>query len=152
MSGGFHFWHSQPLDRVTPPWLENPHPPAMSHPRRPRGSHSGREKRRDESFQVRAKEPLGTYSHRTVSKNSSRCWLPHANQIRHLSHWFISGKIKGEGWGEKNDPKAKRREWPPGKRCNEHMEVMQARLTALELNDWPLTTPSLLFVICVKYT
>ena len=28
------------------------------HPRGPRGSQSGREKRRDESFQVRAKEPL----------------------------------------------------------------------------------------------
>ena len=28
-----------------------------SHPRRPRGSQSGREKRRDESFQVRAKSP-----------------------------------------------------------------------------------------------
>ena len=42
------------------------------HPRRPRGSQSGREKRRDESFQVRAKEPLGTDSHRTISKNSSR--------------------------------------------------------------------------------
>ena len=38
------------------------------HPRRPRGSQSGREKRRDESFQVRAKEPLGTDSHRTISK------------------------------------------------------------------------------------
>ena len=23
-------WHSQPLDRVAPPWLANPHPPAMS--------------------------------------------------------------------------------------------------------------------------
>ena len=42
------------------------------HPRRPRGSQSGREKRRDESFQVRAKEPLGTDSHRTISKHSSR--------------------------------------------------------------------------------
>ena len=31
-----------------------------SHPRRPRGSQSGREKGRDESFEVRAKEPLGT--------------------------------------------------------------------------------------------
>ena len=30
---------------------------AISHPRRPRSSQSGREKRRDESFQVRAKEP-----------------------------------------------------------------------------------------------
>ena len=45
------------------------------HPRRPRGSQSGREKRRDESFQVRAKEPLGTDSHRAISKNSSGCRL-----------------------------------------------------------------------------
>ena len=45
------------------------------HPRRPRDSQSGREKRRDESFQVRAKEPLGTDSHRTISKNSSGCRL-----------------------------------------------------------------------------
>ena len=41
------------------------------HPRRSRGSQSGREKRRDESFQVRAEEPLGTESYRTISKNSS---------------------------------------------------------------------------------
>ena len=34
-----------------------------------------REKRRDESFQVRGKEPLGTDYHRTISKNSSRCRL-----------------------------------------------------------------------------
>ena len=45
------------------------------HPRRTRGSQSGREKRWDESFQVRAKEPLGTDSHRTISKNSSGCRL-----------------------------------------------------------------------------
>ena len=44
-----------------------------SHPRRPRGSKSGREKGRDESFQVRVKEPLGTDSHQTISKNSSGC-------------------------------------------------------------------------------
>ena len=43
----------------------------IKHPRRPRGSQSSREKRRDESFQVRAKEPLGTDSYRTISKNSS---------------------------------------------------------------------------------
>ena len=48
---------------------------SQSHPRRPRGSQSVREKRRDESFQVRAKEPLGTDFHRTISKNSSRCRL-----------------------------------------------------------------------------
>ena len=45
------------------------------HPRRPRGSQSGLEKRRDESFQVRAKEPLGTDSHETISKTSSGCRL-----------------------------------------------------------------------------
>ena len=33
------------------------------------------EKRWDESFQERAKEPLGTDSHRTISKNSSGCRL-----------------------------------------------------------------------------
>ena len=32
---------------------------------------AGREKRREESFQVRAKKPLGTDSNRTISKNSS---------------------------------------------------------------------------------
>ena len=51
----------------------------------------------------------------------------------------------------KNDPKAKRREWPPGKRCSEHMEVMQARITALEPKDRPLTMPTILVVHCVKY-
>ena len=45
------------------------------HPWRPRGSQSGREKGRDESFQVRAKEPLGTDSHQDISKNSSGCQL-----------------------------------------------------------------------------
>ena len=50
----------------------------LIHPRRPRGSQSGRdrEKRRDESFQLRAKEPLGTDSYQTISKNSSGCRLP----------------------------------------------------------------------------
>ena len=47
----------------------------LAHPRRLRGSQSGREKRLDESFQVRAEEPLGTDSHRTISKRSSECWL-----------------------------------------------------------------------------
>ena len=34
----------------------------------------GPEKRRDESFQAQAKKPLGTDSHRTISKRSSECW------------------------------------------------------------------------------
>ena len=45
------------------------------HPQRPRGSQSGREKMRDESLQAWAEEPLGTDSHRTISKRSSECWL-----------------------------------------------------------------------------
>ena len=45
------------------------------HPRRPRGSQSGRVKRRDESFQAWAEEPLGTDSHRTISKRSRECWF-----------------------------------------------------------------------------
>ena len=48
---------------------------AVYHPRRLRGSQSGQEKRREQSFHVRAKEPLGTDSHRTISKTSSRCRL-----------------------------------------------------------------------------
>ena len=46
-----------------------------SHPRRPGGSQSGREKRRDATFQAQAEEPLGTDSHRTISKQLSECWL-----------------------------------------------------------------------------
>ena len=30
MSRGFHLWHSQPLDRVMPPWLANPCLPARA--------------------------------------------------------------------------------------------------------------------------
>ena len=47
----------------------------LGHPWRPRCSQSGREKRGDEGFQVRAKEPLGTDSHRAISKISSGCRL-----------------------------------------------------------------------------
>ena len=50
-------------------------PFSFSHPRRPRGSQSGREKSRDESSQAQAEKPLGTDSHRTISKRSSECWL-----------------------------------------------------------------------------
>ena len=39
------------------------------------GQSVGSGKGRDESFQVRAEEPLGTDSHRTISKHSSGCWL-----------------------------------------------------------------------------
>ena len=39
------------------------------------GSHSGQEKRCNESFQAQAEKPLGTDSHRTISKWSSECWL-----------------------------------------------------------------------------
>ena len=41
----------------------------------PGASQSGRVKRRDESFQAWAEEPLGTDSRRTISKRSSQCLL-----------------------------------------------------------------------------
>ena len=45
----------------------------LCHPRRPWGSQSGQVKRRDESFQAWAEDPLGTNSHRTISKRSREC-------------------------------------------------------------------------------
>ena len=57
----------------------------VSHPRRPRSSQSGRVKRRDESFQAWAEEPLGTDSHRTISKRSRECWflIGHKKCVHH---------------------------------------------------------------------
>ena len=49
--------------------------PRLFHHRRPRGSQSGRANSRDESFQAWAEEPLGTHSHRTISKRSRECWF-----------------------------------------------------------------------------
>ena len=46
----------------------------LDHPRGPRGSQSCRVKRRNKSFQAWA-EPLGTDSHRTISKRSRECWF-----------------------------------------------------------------------------
>ena len=37
MSRGFHFWQSQPLDRVTPSWLVNPRLPTLSPQAMPKG-------------------------------------------------------------------------------------------------------------------
>ena len=48
---------------------------SFKHPWGPRGSKSGREKTCDKSFQAWAEEPLGTDSHQTISKRSSKCWL-----------------------------------------------------------------------------
>ena len=68
----------------------NPDRSTRGHSRRPRGNQSGREKRRDESFQVRAKEPLVTDSKRTISKNSSRCrfLIGHKNRRTRLLSSF----------------------------------------------------------------
>ena len=45
------------------------------HPWRPNGSHSVREKRREESFQARAEEFLGSDSQQAISKRKRECWL-----------------------------------------------------------------------------
>ena len=52
-----------------------PQRPMKLHPQQPRGSQSSWEERRHKSFQAWAEEPLGTDSHRTISKWSSKCWL-----------------------------------------------------------------------------
>ena len=62
------------------------------HPQRPRGSQSGREKMRDESLQAWAEEPLGTDSHRTISKRSSECWL----LIGHKKCFVLLCSISGQ--------------------------------------------------------
>ena len=69
--------HRKIYNILLPPtgWHLIPFPPPQRHPRRPRGSQSSREKRCDESFQAQAEEPLGTDSHRIISKRSSECWL-----------------------------------------------------------------------------
>ena len=41
MSKGFHFWHSQPLYRVMPPWLANPRPSGTCHTDLPVEEYSG---------------------------------------------------------------------------------------------------------------
>ena len=87
----------------------------LGHPRRPRDSQSGRKKRRDESFQAWAEEPLGTflgdpgavsrvgkggtkvckYGQKRSSRLLSRpdCWLPLVTD----SHRIIS-KRSSECW------------------------------------------------------
>ena len=63
----------------------------LPHPRGPRGSQSGRVKRRDESFQAWAEEPLGTDSHRTISKRSRELFFHRADNYFSLYREFIFG-------------------------------------------------------------
>ena len=70
LKGQSQLWDRADLDTCH---FEKRLPQPEIHPWRPKGSQSGREKGRDESFQVRAKKPLGTNSHRAISKNSRGC-------------------------------------------------------------------------------
>ena len=67
---GFYSYSKESIRGSAHPYVQ-----VQCHPRRPRGGKSGREKRRDKSFQAQAEKPLGTDSHRTISKRSSDCWL-----------------------------------------------------------------------------
>ena len=60
---------------------------SANHPRKHRGSQSGLEKRRNSSFQVRAKESLGTDSHQTISKIQADAgsWLGKKNALCHCA-------------------------------------------------------------------
>ena len=103
---GFHFWHSQPLDKVMPSMAGKPAP----------SSH----------------EPPCQWSQAPVTL---------------IYQW----KNK---WGRDGGKRMiQRLNEESGRQENvvlSTLEVMQARLTALYPNDWPLTTPSLLVINCVK--
>ena len=53
----------------------------------PGGSQSGREKGREESFQVRAKEPLGTDCHRTTVQKFNRMPTPDWAQTKNALYY-----------------------------------------------------------------
>jgi len=56
-------------------------------------------------------------------------------------------KLRGEGWWQKNYPKAKRRERPLGKCHAKHMEMMPTKLTTLEPSQLLLTDNGLLLLV-----
>ena len=91
--------HDASEQNVGSRWLKSLTVSYLAHLRRPRGSQSDREKRRDESLQVQAKEPLGTDSHRTISKNSSRCRLLIGNKkcfviLRPIGEQFLLSSFR----------------------------------------------------------
>ena len=57
-----------------------------------RDSQSGQVKRYDESFQAWEEEPLGTDSHRTISKRSRECWF----LIGHKKYFVLMCPIGGQ--------------------------------------------------------
>ena len=73
---------------------------SIKHARRPRGSQSGREKRRDESFQAQAEKPLGTNSHRTISRRTSEYWLliGHKNALYYCAQSANGSSPKSFSW------------------------------------------------------
>ena len=93
-----------PVIAVSSHWYQSIHPsihpyqpprypyvhPYLHHPRRSRGSQSGQGKRRNESFQARVGEPLGTESQRAISKRLSECWLVIASNRRTASSEFFT--------------------------------------------------------------
>lgn len=96
----FVFGHScnrciQPLISIYPsihPYQPPRYPyvhPSLHHPRRSRGSQSGQGKRRNESFQARVEEPLGTESQRAISKGLSECWLVIASSLLSSLRVFV---------------------------------------------------------------
>ena len=94
--------------------------PKLRHPRRPRGGQSGREKRRDESFKARAEKPLGTDSHRNISKKKlymklvlccriTRCCNKCRNEAPKMSNNWPKVRKKPKRSRQKSVNKIKRR-------------------------------------------
>ena len=110
---------------------------------------------REESTCVRS--TLQDYRTKTTRYNLfslSFSMSPHANGTRHLIYQCDRCLVPLEKWsrggmGVKNDPKAKQREWPPGKRCTKYIEVMkQGQLHLSQTTDcWLCPRSSFLTVL-----
>ena len=61
----------------------------LGHPRRPRDSQSGREKRRDESFQARAKETLENFCRAFSPDPTDYTWLSENSVDMYIDRAFI---------------------------------------------------------------
>ena len=88
----YGIWNLPWGDREIVQNSKNPH--IHVHPRRPKGIQWGREKRRDESFQSWAEEPLGT--------RTDVLWVKWVNESWVMSHESMSQIWKNKSFGRNN--------------------------------------------------
>ena len=88
----YGIWNLPWGDREIVQNSKNPH--IHVHPRRPKGIQWGREKRRDESFQSWAEEPLGT--------RTDVLWVKWVNESWVMSQWVNETDLKNSIFGRNN--------------------------------------------------